>query len=68
MEKTVLTVKGMSCAHCEEAVKKAVTGLDQTARVNVDLEAGLVAVQWDESKVSQDQLKAAIEDQGYDVA
>ena len=67
MKKIVLNVEGMSCSHCENAVKKAVTELDHQAIVNVDLSTGLVDIQWDEDKASREQLKEAIEDQGYDV-
>jgi copper chaperone len=45
----------------EEAVKN--TG----ASGKVDLAAGTVAVEYDEQTVNVDQIKAAIEDQGYDV-
>jgi len=45
----------------EEAVKNA------GASGQVDLVAGTVAVEYDEQKVNVDQIKAAIEDQGYDV-
>jgi len=45
----------------EEAVKNA------GASGHVDLAAGTVAVEYDEQTVNVDQIKAAIEDQGYDV-
>jgi copper ion binding protein len=66
MEKIVLTVEGMSCAHCENAVKKAVSALDGVASVAVDLPAKTVSIEHD-GTVSTDAIKEAIEDQGYDV-
>lgn len=67
MEKTVLKVEGMSCSHCENAVKKAVGSLDGVGSVSVDLKAKTVTVEHDPSKATVDQIKNAIEDQGYDV-
>lgn len=65
MANTVLKVEGMSCGHCVNAVEKA---LEQAgASGKVDLAGKKVEVQYDETKVSLDSLKAAIEDQGYDV-
>ncbi|WP_025602947.1 heavy-metal-associated domain-containing protein [Burkholderia sp. WSM2230] len=57
-------VEGMSCQHCVAAVTNAIREHDETAQVQVDLEAGRVAV---ESTQSIDALKAAIDDAGYTV-
>jgi len=66
MEKVVLKVDGMSCSHCENAVKKAVGALDGVSEVTVDLEGKTVSVNYSE-KVTLVDIKLAIEDQGYDV-
>lgn len=63
----ILNVEGMSCSHCEHAVKTAVGALDGVAGVAVDLKGKKVTTQYDPSKVNPDQIKNAIEDQGYDV-
>ncbi|MBW9107617.1 heavy-metal-associated domain-containing protein [Paraburkholderia phenoliruptrix] len=62
--KTEFHVEGMSCQHCVAAVTNAVREHDEAANVQVDLEAGRVAV---ESTQAVDVLKAAIEDAGYTV-
>lgn len=67
METVTLNVKGMSCNHCVKAVKDSVGALDGVKEVDVNLEAGTVAVQFDENVVQIDKIKEAIEDQGYDV-
>ncbi len=67
MERIVLNVEGMSCSHCENAVKKAVSALDGVKTVDVDLEAKTVTVEFDPSKVTIDKIKVEITDQGYDV-
>jgi copper chaperone len=67
MKNDVLKVEGMSCSHCENAVKKAVGGLSGVDKVSVDLKGKTVTVAYDENKVSLKEIKDAIEDQGYDV-
>jgi copper chaperone len=67
MENVVINVEGMSCSHCENAVKKAVGSLEGVEKVTVSLEGKTATVDYDASKVSLDAIKEAIEDQGYDV-
>lgn len=67
MTKTVLKVEGMSCSHCENAVKKSVGALDGVSAVGVNLSEKSVTIEYNEDKVSFDDIKLAIEDQGYDV-
>ena len=67
MEKTVLKVEGMSCSHCENAIKNAVGSLDGTHSVSVDLKRKTVEVEYDPSKVTRDSIKNKIGDLGYDV-
>jgi len=66
-ESVCLTVNGMSCSHCENSVKKAVSALDGVDSVSVDLAGRKVCVEYDPAKVNIDSIAAAIEDQGYDV-
>ncbi|WP_454192969.1 copper ion binding protein [Paenibacillus sp. Marseille-Q7038] len=65
MSNVTLNVKGMSCGHCVKAVEGALESVG--AKGNVDLAAGKVSIEYDEQKVTVDQMKQAIEDQGYDV-
>ncbi|KIL36440.1 copper resistance protein CopZ [Cohnella kolymensis] len=65
MQNVTLKVQGMSCNHCVNSVEGAVKKLGAAAKV--DLAAGAVDVQYDDNKLSLDDIKAAIEDQGYDV-
>ncbi|WP_153100778.1 heavy-metal-associated domain-containing protein [Paraburkholderia hayleyella] len=57
-------VEGMSCQHCVAAVTRAVQALDATARVEIDLAAGRVAI---ESAQPAATLQHAIEEAGYTV-
>lgn len=63
----VLNVEGMSCSHCENAVKKSVGALSGVDNVAVDLAGKKVTVEFDPEKVSVNTIKDTIEDQGYDV-
>ena len=63
----VLNVEGMSCSHCENAVKKAVGALNGVDKVAVDLKGKKVTVEYDAAKVNTSAIKDAIEDQGYEV-
>jgi copper chaperone len=67
MEKTTLQVTGMTCGHCEKAVKTALLNVEGVTEVSVSLKDGKVEVGHDASKASVSKLKEAVEDQGYDV-
>jgi len=67
MEKIVMNVMGMSCSHCENAVKKAVLSLGGVVKVDVDIPTKKVVIEYQAEKITPADFKAAIEDQGYDV-
>jgi copper chaperone len=66
-EVKTLNVEGMSCSHCENAVKKSVGALNGVDNVSVDLKNKKVTVEYNPDKVSVDTIRDTIEDQGYDV-
>ncbi len=57
-------VQGMTCGHCEMAVKKAITRLDPAAKVSIDRPLEKVDV---ESYQPKDELIRVITDEGYAV-
>ena len=65
MEKT-LKIEGMMCGHCEMHVKKALDALDGVKNTEVSLSSGTAVVTL-EKEVSDDILKKAVTDQGYQV-
>lgn len=65
MEKHIITVEGMSCGHCKNAVEKAVLGLTGVAAAEVDLAAKTLTIEIDVAKVNLTQVKEAIEEQGF---
>jgi copper chaperone len=61
-------VPDMSCGHCKAAVEGELNRLSGVESSNADVEKGTVAVRYDESRVSTEQLKGTIEEAGYTVA
>jgi Cu+-exporting ATPase len=59
-----LTVEGMSCGHCVGRVTKSVQGVDQQARVEIDLPTKKVRI---DSNADLDKIAAAIDEAGYPV-
>ena len=60
--KISIKIEGMSCQHCVMAVKKEIQKLDVQ---NLDVKIGEVIVEFDESKVNEDQIKDAVKEAGY---
>jgi len=67
MTETTLKVGGMSCGHCRRAVEKALASLDGVVKVEVDLERGEVRVAHEQGRPSEDDLKTAVREAGYEV-
>ena len=66
MMKKTLKIEGMMCSHCEMHTKKALEALDGVAKAEVSHENGTAVVTL-EKEVSDDTLKQAVTDQGYQV-
>ena len=64
MKKT-MTIEGMTCGHCSARVEKALNAISGVSTV-VDLEEKTATISLD-SDVSDDILKAAVKDAGYEV-
>ncbi|WP_379883092.1 cation transporter [Laceyella putida] len=66
LKQVQLHVEGMSCQHCVRAVENTVK--EAGAEAQVDLANRRVTIHYDENKVSLDQIKREIEEQGYSIA
>lgn len=64
MKKTII-IEGMSCMHCVNAVKNALSEVNGISDVNVDLQAKSAEVEV--NNVNDDVLKSTIEEAGYEV-
>jgi len=62
----VLSVPGMTCGHCEAAVKEEVGAVIGVSAVAVDLDSKDVTITGTE--LDRDALVAAIDEAGFDVA
>lgn len=67
MTKESITVKGMSCAHCEGRVNGAVEALAGVKSCKASAKKARAEVKFDESTVTLDGIRAAITEAGYEV-
>jgi copper chaperone len=63
---TTITVDGMTCGHCVNAVQTEVGKLDGVTDVSVDLASGQVTIVADEAP-DAGALREAVEEAGYEV-
>lgn len=66
MTQTTYSVTGMTCAHCADAVTREVSDVPGVESVDVTVETGTVVVTGED--VSDDAVRAAIDEAGYTVA
>lgn len=59
---TQLTIEGMTCSHCQSAVKSALESVEGVRKADVDLERGLAKV---DGPADTAALIAAVEEEGY---
>lgn len=68
MIETRYTVPDMSCAHCKSAIEDSLNEVSGVEKAVADPDAKIVEVAYREDLVSDVQIKAAIEEAGYNVA
>ena len=59
-----IIIKGMSCSHCVNHVREALSELKDSQKDEVNLEQKYAIV---ETSSNDEEIKEKIEDQGYDV-
>lgn len=59
-----IKIEGMSCNHCVMAVKKEIQKLDVA---ELEVKIGEANIKFDETKVSESEIKQAINEAGYTV-
>lgn len=67
MSTTTYTVTGMSCGHCEAAVREEVSGLAGVHDVAVSAKSGVLTVTSD-GPIDDAQLLGAVAEAGYSAA
>ena len=68
MKKIQFTVTGMNCAACSASVTRALTSLDGTTDVNVNLTTGKTYVVFDESKINEQKIYESVKQIGFGVS
>lgn len=58
----IFTVEGMTCAHCEKAITRALLSLDALANVVIDRQQNIVQI---DSVKSREALAQAMREEGY---
>jgi len=66
MEIITLTIKGMSCTHCEKAVTNSMEDIG-VKTLQISHADGLAKLQYDPAKTSLEKIKTEILDTGYEV-
>lgn len=64
--KKKISISGMSCEHCVKHVTKALQELSGVSKVEVNL-AGKHAIVESNADITDEDIKAAIDDAGYEV-
>ena len=64
---TTLAVEGMSCGHCKAAVEGEISKLAGVEHSDADFENNTVEVRYDEERVTNSDLREAVERAGYEV-
>ncbi|MGQ0732896.1 MAG: heavy-metal-associated domain-containing protein [Acidobacteriota bacterium] len=68
MEQLTLTVTGMTCGGCENAVKRVLSQLDGVSDVAASHRENRVSVAFDPARADRARISRAIEVAGYRVA
>lgn len=67
MATTILNVPDISCEHCQRTITNALTPVAGVLHVNVDIPTRQVRVDYDETRVDVERLKAVLEEEDYPV-
>lgn len=67
MTNQTLNVEGMTCGHCAQTVKEAVSKLAGINRVEVDLEKKQVTVEFDADQAKLESITEKIVEVGFEV-
>jgi len=60
-----LKIPALHCSSCGDTVKRVLKPLPSVEVTQIDVEAKLVSLQFDESAVSLDQVREALEEVGF---
>uniref|UniRef100_A0A5F9DCW5 Copper-transporting ATPase 2 n=1 Tax=Oryctolagus cuniculus TaxID=9986 RepID=A0A5F9DCW5_RABIT len=64
----VLTIVGMTCASCVQSIEGVISQREGVQRISVSLAEGTGTVLYDPSVISPEELRAAVEDMGFEAS
>ena len=67
MEEKEIKVVGMHCPSCVTAVQLSLTDVDGIVDAKADLKSGITKITLDTNLVSEDDIKEAVEEAGFNV-
>ena len=67
MATAVLNVPNIACEHCQRTIMNALTPVAGVRRVHVDIPTQRVQVEYDETRVDLERVKAILEEEDYPV-
>lgn len=65
MKETNLKIEGMHCAGCSTRLEKVLNNLEGVETAKVNLEEKKATIKYDETKISLESIKEAIQDAGF---
>lgn len=65
MKETNLKIEGMHCAGCSTRLERVLNNLEGVETAHVSLEEKKATIKYDETKISLEIIKEAIEDAGF---
>ena len=65
MKETNLKIEGMHCTGCSTRLEKVLNNLEGVETAKVSLEEKRATIKYDETKISLESIKEAIEDAGF---
>ena len=68
IQEIVLSVPDISCAHCVNAINRALQSLQGIEAVATDIPTKTVHLRYDSRAVSMEKIESALDDIGYTVA
>ena len=67
VDHVTLKVEGMSCGHCVKSIENSVSAISGVDKVEVQLDSGIVNVEFNNDVVVVEQITNTIEEQGYTI-
>lgn len=65
MEKIILNIEGMHCTGCSDRLEKVINS-NENLNGNVDFESKVAHIEYDNEKITLDEIKEIIEDAGFE--